>query len=136
MAFFSWTDELSVGIPMIDKQHKKLFSMMNEFYNNLQKDNNVEKLKNLAESMKKYADEHFSTEESLLEKYGFVHQNNHMDEHKIFRQKTDDILAKIELGKYVLSMELTTFLKDWFANHIKISDKKYAEFFSNKGIDI
>jgi hemerythrin len=136
MAFFNWSDDLSVGIKLIDDQHKNLFSMMNEFYDNLQKENNDEKLKILAESMSKYADEHFDMEERIFNKYQFTQKENHLNEHKIFRQKTDDILTKIIAGKYVLSMELTTFLKDWFASHIKVSDKKYSEYLQSKGIQI
>ena len=37
VAFINWNDELSVGVPSIDEEHKKLIGLINDFYRDIYK---------------------------------------------------------------------------------------------------
>ena len=55
-------------------------------------------------------------------------------EHAAF---TDQVMAfkkDFDSGKVALSVQLTSFLKNWLVQHISGSDKKYGPFFNSKGL--
>ena len=53
----------------------------------------------------------------------------HQNEHLTFLADVKQIYQKFEEGK-ASPIELVEFLKRWLLNHIAVSDKKYAPFFS------
>lgn len=134
MAFLKWADELSVGVSVIDEQHKKLIVMLNEFYDNLNNGSNEDNLKRLVKSMLDYSEVHFKTEEAYFAKYNYSGAKEHIQAHEAFRARAGDITAKMNAGKQVISMEITGFLKGWLTNHIQIEDKKYIECFNKQGL--
>ncbi len=53
MATITWTDEvLSVNIPSIDDQHKKLIDLINEFYRNISIQSSKESIFKLIKALK------------------------------------------------------------------------------------
>ncbi len=134
MAYFNWTDDLSVHIPSIDEQHKKLISMINDFYDSFKSGHNREKLVELVAGLKEYTSYHFTTEENLLTKHGYEDYDNHKKQHDTFVEKVNDFQERIESGKLVVSVEVTNFLKDWLINHIQKTDREYSSFLVGKGV--
>lgn len=134
MAFLKWSDELSVGVSIIDTQHKKLVDMLNEFYDNLNNGSNENNLKKLVQAMVEYSDIHFKTEEAYFIKFEYSGTKEHIHAHEAFKVKAGDMMAKINSGKQIISMEITGFLRDWLTNHIKIEDKKYIDCFRQHGL--
>lgn len=134
MALFTWNESLSVKIESIDKQHKKLIDMINDFYDNIASRSNKDNISSLLASMKKYTLEHFTGEEEYMKKYGYPEFESHKMEHELFIMKVNDLEEKFNAGKLVLSLEVTVFLKDWLKKHIMGTDKKYTDFFVAKGV--
>lgn len=134
MAFINWDDSLSVKINSIDDQHKRLVSMINEFYDSiLNKASNDGLLKLIAE-MKNYTVVHFSHEEKLMQQLNYPDYAQHKKEHDLFVAKVLDVEEKTKNGKLVVSLEITTFLKDWLKGHINGTDKKYTAFFLQNNV--
>lgn len=134
MAFINWDDSLSVKINSIDDQHKKLVSMINEFYDSiLNKASNDGLLKLIAE-MKNYTVVHFSHEEKIMKQLNYPDFAEHKKEHDLFVSKVLDVEEKTKNGKLVVSLEITTFLKDWLKGHINGTDKKYTAFFLQNNV--
>ncbi len=134
MAYFNWTDDLSVKIPTIDEQHKKLIGMINDFYDSFKSGQNKEKLVELVSGLKDYTSYHFSTEEDLLTQHGYPGFDNHKEQHVAFVEKVDDFHQRMESGKLLVSLEVTNFLKDWLTSHIKKTDHEYSSFLVDKGV--
>jgi methyl-accepting chemotaxis protein/hemerythrin len=134
MPYFNWTDDLSVNIQSIDDQHKKLINMINDFYDSFKSGQSSEKLVELVEGLKEYTLYHFSAEEELLAKHGYPGYDAHEEQHISFVEKVDDVQRRIKSGKMVVSVEVTNFLKDWLANHIKKTDREYSSFLVEKGV--
>jgi methyl-accepting chemotaxis protein/hemerythrin len=134
MPYFNWTDDLSVNIQSIDDQHKKLINMINNFYDSFKSGQSSKKLVELVEGLKEYTLYHFSAEEELLAKHGYPGYDAHEEQHISFVEKVDDVQRRIKSGKMVVSVEVTNFLKDWLANHIKKTDREYSSFLVEKGV--
>ncbi len=134
MAFINWNENLSVKINSIDEQHKKLFELINDFYENIQNRSNNESILSLIIGMKKYTQIHFTTEENYMKKYSYPEYNAHKNEHDKFIAKVSTVEEKYKSGKLIISFEITGFLKDWLKNHIQIEDKKYSDFLIKNGV--
>ena len=134
MAILSWDESYSTKIEMIDDQHKKLFELINDFYNNIANGATSESILKLIDGMKRYTVLHFSTEERYMKQLCYPDFQEHKKEHDDFVSKVYALESKIKNGTTIISFEITNFLRSWIKNHINNTDKKYTEFFLEKGL--
>lgn len=125
MEYIKWNDKLSVDNPIIDKQHKELFRLINDFYNAIAEKKNQEAIKNAITEMENYIANHFTSEEIMMKNVGYEELDQHLNEHRGYIEKVRDLRQRYNEGRLILSLEVTKFIKDWIANHIKITDQKY-----------
>lgn len=136
MDFIKWDKSYSVGVRMIDAQHKKLFEMLNELHKIAKgiDGENAEPLENIILILAAYVDFHFRTEEEYFEKFDYEKTKEHMTQHKFYADKIREFKEKYKKGEKGLAGELIIFLEDWIKYHIKINDRKYAECFHKHGL--
>jgi hemerythrin len=133
MAFMKWDDSLSVNVREIDLQHQKLIDMINEFYKHVGKDSG-EAFRTLLDSLVEYTQYHFTTEEKYFQRFAYPATGSHIKMHKEFTEKVLDVRNRLAHGKFVVSLEITTFLKEWLTHHIKETDKAYSKYFNDHGL--
>lgn len=134
MAAINWDDSFSVKINSIDEQHKKLFEMINDFYDNINKRSNNELVLKLVKGMKTYTLMHFSTEERYMKQYEYPNYEQHKKEHEAFIDKVNALEEKLKKESIVITFEITNFLKDWIKKHIQNTDKQYSDFLLKHGV--
>ena len=135
MALLNWDSSLSVSIDSIDNQHKKLFDLINDFYDNITKKANRENVLSLVQGMKKYTEMHFSTEEKYMTQFNYANLKEHQKEHYEFIAKVGELEDRIKNGRIVVSVEVTNFLKSWIKNHIQTTDVLYSDFLVKNGVE-
>jgi len=124
-----WHDTYSIGVKLVDEQHKKLIALTNELYINCMASNRRSSdafLKAMHEVID-YTDYHFATEEKIMERVKYPDLIYHKKEHIYF---TRDVLMKVKgfsQGKVTSSNSFTYFLRDWVLHHIAVNDKKLGE---------
>jgi hemerythrin len=133
MAFMEWDDSFSVNVAEIDDQHKKLIGMVNTFNDSIIDDKKAA-FGDLLSSLVDYAAYHFSTEEKYMDKFNYPGTEAHKSEHELFAAKALDVKKRFEDGTLVISLEVTEFLKNWIANHVLGTDKKYSQCFNDNGL--
>jgi hemerythrin len=134
MPVMIWTSELSVGITEIDEQHRNLITLLNQLSDAVLAGNNTEGIQKTLTGLIDYTQSHFSTEENLFKKYDYPETIAHTEEHNKFKQKVIEFERDFKMGKMVLFINISKFIKDWLTNHIKGTDKKYGPFLNEKGI--
>jgi len=134
MSYIKWNDDLSVKIPLIDEQHKKLISMINNFYKSFNDGKSDESLVILVSGLRDYTEFHFSAEEDLLSQHSFPGLTEQQTEHEGFLNKINDVHERMKNGKMVVSIEVTNYIKDWVSKHIMGTDKKYSKYLIDKGV--
>ena len=134
MAIVEWDESFSVGVHCMDEQHTVLFEMINEFYENIKKRENGNNISKLIISMRSYTMMHFVEEEGYMAQFDYPELDTHRKEHEFFLAKVAELEEKDKHGKLILSFEIINFLKSWLTNHIKVTDKRYAEFFIERGL--
>lgn len=128
-----WDKSYSVGVELFDSQHKWLIDIINTLVWISKNDGGGKETKTSVEMMSeiaRYSREHLAAEEDAMEKYGYPDLENHRREHDKFRNMVKEIASKHD--------KVTTLkaLKDWFGDHIMVTDKKYCSFFKDIGSQI
>ena len=129
-----WDEKYSVFDSEIDKQHKKLFEMINAFYNSMATNHTNDGIQKVIAEMKAYALKHFAYEESVMKIKKYPRLANHQLNHKNFGDKVTELEGKLKRGAPIMATDITKFLKDWIINHILMEDKQYANYFKNNSI--
>ncbi len=124
----NWNEMYSVGHPMMDEQHQQLISIINNLFNAFKEGNALESVSSILDEMIKYADLHFSSEESLLKKNNYPHSDEHLACHAAYKQKILEFRKKLDDGLANVHYEIIEYLKTWWNNHILREDMKYSDF--------
>jgi hemerythrin len=132
--YIEWNDKYSVGISIIDEQHKKLFGFINKTIEAKEHSDNKEELEKVLEEMTTYALEHFETEEAYMREFDYPECRHHSEEHYRFFDKTLTYFDRVVNGDYHISNELIEYLKQWLVNHIQVSDRRYIDCFKKNGL--
>lgn len=128
MALIEWTDELSVGIPLIDKQHKILIRAINLLAMAVQHNSSRELMQEIFSTLRDYTDTHFAYEEELFDRFSYPETEQHKAQHRALLQKVIDLDDRWRMGQAEIGPEVLKFLVEWLRSHILGSDKKYSTF--------
>jgi hemerythrin len=131
--FVNWEDRYSVGIPLIDEQHKELIRLTNELYQGCLAGDDAarEFFFNTVRGAMDYVKHHFSAEEKVLENINYPHLAEHKKQHEDFIRKIVEDVKSFQGGKKFVPNNFVRFLKDWILSHIAISDTQYAAYIMN-----
>lgn len=134
MAFLTWNDSFSVCVDEFDRQHKRLFEMINGLYDAMKQGKGNEVVSGLLSGLKSYTVTHFKGEETELQRVKYPEFAAHKAQHEAFTKRIADFQESFSGGKANLSVEILNFLRDWLSNHIMVVDKKYAPYFSKVAV--
>lgn len=118
-----WNDSLLIGDDIIDAQHKKLFTTINEFL----VANTKTELHHCAMNMYDYIKYHFHHEEKIMREVRYPDYVRHLALHnnlifalnKITLSISDNTLDKPKLEEFV---------NNWLLHHIPVEDTKLAKY--------
>ena len=126
------TANLLTGLSEIDNQHRKLFDMGNTilFSDTSKPESSVKHFGEALVFLARYVNYHFLGEEDAMERYGYKHLENHKKQHRKFRDDLKDLLkrARDEGPTKHLKLKFHYMLSDWFAYHIKHTDRVFVDF--------
>jgi hemerythrin len=135
MSLVEWNEKLSVGVSIIDDEHKKIVAMLNELYGAIQSKQTEEALGKVLDGLVAYTASHFNHEEALFAKTGYAGAAEHKKEHASL---TEQVLAAQkryqESATGTLPIEVLNFLRKWLLTHIHCTDKKYGPHLNANGI--
>ncbi len=135
MTLVEWNEKLSVGVAIIDDEHKNLVGMLNKLYDAMQAKHSEEALGKVLDELVAYTASHFKHEEALFAKAGYPAAAEHEKEHTDLTKQVLDVQKKYREGATAtLSTEVLNFLRKWLLTHILGSDKKYGPHLNAKGI--
>jgi hemerythrin len=126
MPLVTWTEALSVGIPSVDTQHKKLVALLNDLYAAVVALRGQQEIAGALEAMTAYSREHFSFEEQWMAQAAYPEEKMHRAAHLQFVEFADRSERKLRGGEFVSSVELLASLQDWLTNHIMNVDRRYG----------
>jgi hemerythrin len=130
MQFIVWTDFFSTGINYIDRQHKKLIDIANDFHSSVKNNANKSTMFSILNHLVSYAEEHFADEEKIMQKAGVPaeHFEYHKELHEKLTLSVFDLNAALERGESKTIDEIEVFLNDWLIKHILEEDRKMLPY--------
>ena len=126
MTKFIWTDQLNVGIEVIDQQHRRIVEYINQLDDARSGGQSREEIGYLINDLVDYTISHFGFEESLQDEARYPFAKSHKKVHELFALRVSDYQARYEKGEDV-SKGLNSLLVTWLFNHIKRDDTDYVE---------
>jgi hemerythrin-like metal-binding protein len=134
-----WTEHLSVGIDIIDNQHKELFNRINSLVEAIKQHICKHKISGVIQFLEDYVHTHFDEEERYMLRYEYPGYQFHKAQHEHFKNELSALkleLIKIEggakPGSYDLSMTTNQVVVDWILDHIVKVDKQLGKFLQTK----
>ncbi|SHJ89156.1 diguanylate cyclase [Malonomonas rubra DSM 5091] len=124
MDVFQWKKELETGISDVDKQHKHMVDITNQFGSLLSQNNvDFEQLEKIFDELVSYTQYHFKTEEELMagNHLDDRHISLHKQEHEGFLQDVSSLHNDVISGKSS-ERNLFDFLLNWLVYHILGTD--------------
>ena len=127
----TWSSTFSVGVKIIDDQHKGLLNLVNDMFNHVTGNEADEQayFTQVIQQAVQYVKIHFMTEEKIMIHTKFPGYAEHKKAHDAFVLAVVDNVKSFKTSKKLALMDFTKFLKEWILTHIAIMDKQYFNYF-------
>lgn len=123
--YIRWSPLFSVSVPELDADHRRLFGIVNEFFQLREEGHGNEQVFYVLNRLVEYTEQHFAREERLMERAHFPAYHQHRLEHERLLQQVFRIHGTWEEGGEGVDAEVMAFLQTWLQNHIMEFDKAY-----------
>ena len=126
--FVQWTSSMDLGIGEIDRQHRMLVDYINDLHSAMSNHRSARELLEILHKLRDYTSTHFRDEEKHFVHTDYPTVKDHLQIHREFEAKVDEVERGIKEGTITLSMDLLSFLKDWLVKHIMGMDAQYVPY--------
>jgi hemerythrin-like metal-binding protein len=127
----AWKDSFSIGIDNIDSQHQKLIGLLDQCIKKAVSSKN--EFLPVLNDMKEYADTHFRAEEQLMLTINFPGLEEHKNQHRLFEENLGLLEKEVNNWEKLTIVTMTSFLRDWFIQHILDCDKQIGVYIRSNG---
>ena len=137
MPLIKWTDDMSVGLPKLDDDHRLIIEAINQLGVSAGDAAQQDVVRQHLMRLRRYAEVHFAREENVLAACAFpaleIQKKEHQDFVKCIQEATQRFDAKPAESAGTISQELLGFLRDWLWYHILIEDMAYRPYVEHSG---
>ena len=118
-----WSEDMSIGVPLLDSDHKALIGFINYLQQCVDSCDDKLLICDVLDELITYIGFHFAREESVMKACGYAGMEAHKKEHAAFAQHIHDFRVRYtrESDSSII-FELLEFLKKWLDHHILIED--------------
>lgn len=132
MAFVNWTDAYLVGVDRCDKEHQRLFGLINELFDCVKLRSPESDILRLFDELVGYTVEHFFAEEKMMKAMGYPQLAQHVAEHEAFKAEVIDLVNDYKSGNQEILLHILRRLSIWLSDHIGLVDKGYTKFIAER----
>lgn len=129
-----WKEDYSVGIKVLDDDHKKLINLLNQFKTAYDYHTSDDFEQQALKSLIDYTKFHFKREEELLQLHNYPDYEEHKKQHELMIAEVESFIDKYNQQGHEALDEVSDFLTAWLVNHINGTDKQYSGFLNGKGV--
>lgn len=121
-----WNDSLSVGVDLIDTEHKQLIQAINDLFDACMQGKGRAKIAETLQFLEDYTKSHFTDEEALQKKYQYPGFPLHQKIHQGFVNDIQFYKKQLEENGPTIALvaKFNSFASAWLIKHISVEDKK------------
>jgi hemerythrin-like metal-binding protein len=126
----SWQNAYSIGVPLVDSQHKELINLTNRLYAACGKGHEFSRavfLQTIRGAVA-YVGYHFSTEEKMMRQVNYPGYSAHKEQHEEFIRTVAREIDNFTGEKEFSPQNFVFFLRDWVLNHIARTDTEMGRY--------
>ena len=125
-----WDNKYSIGVELIDAQHKQLVVLTNELFQACMLGESAVQtvFKDAMSRMVDYVRIHFSEEQELLQRVKFPDYSDHKSQHDRLIQQILSAVKEHKEGKKFVPNQFVRTLRDWILSHIAVYDKAFGVY--------
>ena len=136
MPLIVWTDGMSVGVKLLDNDHKKLVLLVNELRDAVVAGRARPELDTLLEGLVVFTRFHHAQEEQLLDESGYQGSAAHQLEHDQLLDQLMDLQSHFTSSAELASdLDVMNRLRVWLLEHIQDSDHEFVSHLKEKRVD-
>ena len=138
MAQLQWDDSLSIGVALIDDQHKKWIEHYAALASAVEMRQGPREIAETLGFLVDYTAFHFGTEERHMTDSEYPGLAEHQAKHEELRTVLGHLVEDFqeEGATHILSDFLNTFLGNWLVDHIRTVDVRFGAYLKEKGIEL
>lgn len=134
MATSGWKSSYTVKVKRCDDDHQKLFLLIENLNDAMRSGEGKLIVDGIVQDLERYAQIHFTAEESLMAKAKYPALAAHQEEHRKFIQSVAEFRQQLNDGITGQSISVSMFMNNWLVNHILRTDKQYSSHLNANGI--
>ena len=127
-----WKEQFSIDQGVIDKDHKTLFDLVNDFNEGISFFQKPDQMVTILASLTDYTQTHFEREEKLQQASGYSFCEDHKKEHDALIETFNGLKQKAmganEDNVTDVAVEIGSFLHEWLTGHVLESDLPMKPF--------
>ncbi len=130
MPMIEWSDEFTMGVEVIDTDHKRLLGLLNALHNSVEAGDARDVIAKVLDELVFYIGYHFACEEELFLRTAYPGSDKHMRQHQALTSAIQEIVA--EFHKQTLDglpRQVLEFLRNWLYEHILRSDRAFSTYY-------
>jgi hemerythrin len=138
MSNIQWGESLSVGVGLIDEQHRKWIERLHEVESAIKSRRGMQQIVSTLDFLSEYTRFHFSTEEQYMVQTGYPELENHRAKHEELKKTLGNLIEDFKEDGVTekISEAVGTFLGNWLKDHIRVVDQVFAAFLKEKNIQL
>ncbi|MBF0486833.1 MAG: hemerythrin family protein [Nitrospirae bacterium] len=129
---FQWTENLAVGVELMDEQHKELFQRVNAFVEAVAQNKESVFVEELIKNLESYIETHLTLEETYMKQYDYDEEDTeaHQKQHKTLRTNFQRLKTEYQRkgSSKDLNQKLQEHLCNWLVTHVSKIDKKLGDY--------
>lgn len=138
MEKLAWNESLSVGIPLIDEQHKTWIDRYNALSVAVAQHEAQRQIAETLGFLIDYTNFHTATEEKHMTAHNYPGLAEHLQKHREVLETLNNLVRDFEEEgpTQILADSINIFLGNWLIEHIQQVDHKFGVFIKEKGLVI
>ena len=131
-----WTEDLSVGVDIIDQQHKIWFDKANELFDAGKKGKAKEFVSSMLNFLDEYTKMHFRDEEKYMISIHYPEYDTQKKLHTNFIAELSKLKKEYgeSGGNIIVIINANQMVISWLINHISSQDKKIGQYVRSQSI--
>jgi len=134
MVLVPWDRRYSVGVAVLDDQHRILVGILNDFHAAMISGRGESSAGPLLCRLQEHVSKHFPAEEKLMESAKFPGLAKHREYHRNLCEKVEEFVARHKKGDHGMYISLLYFLREWQKQHLLLHDREYIPYMAEAGI--